>query len=309
MSTKAVDMVEKTKPTLRVHSILYGNEPDRIRQTVAHLERAADFAISRGVFSSVTVVYGDCSPEPVFTAAAVDEIAADCVAISGFEHRFFDANLGSAQGHNRLLEDLEDDYVLVMNPDIMLAPNTLIELMRPFSRPKVGMVEAKQLPIEHPKHYDPVTGETIWAATACTLIPAKVIKELQGFDHTTFFLYCDDVDFSWRVRLSGRTVIYQATAPVFHDKRLGKGGSWVPGEAEKYFSAEAALMLAHKYSRPDLVEIILADFRNATQPHFTKALETYERRAKEGSLPEPIDPRHSVAVFTSGAYSPHRFEM
>jgi len=30
----------------------------------------------------------------------------------------------------------------------------------------------------------------------------ELFLELQGFDADTFFLYCDDVDLSWRVRLA-----------------------------------------------------------------------------------------------------------
>lgn len=295
--------------TLRVHSVLYGNEPERILQTVQHLERAADFAIAAGIFSTVSLVYGDCSPDPVLSDSLLLQMRGQIVAIADVEYRFFDANLGSAEGHNRLLEDLRGDYVLIMNPDVMLAPNAIIELMRPFALSKTGMVEARQLPIEHPKQFDPATGETSWAATACTLIPAEVLKELAGFDSKAFFLYCDDVDFSWRVKLSGRKVIYQATAIAFHDKRLGRGGIWEAGAAEKYYSAEAALMLAHKYSRPDLVAQILADFKRNSEPHYAKAAATYESRRAEGSLPTPIDQDHRVGVFIQGAYAPHRFVM
>lgn len=296
-------------PSLRVHSILYGNEPERIRQAIQHLNRAADFAVASGVFSKIDLVYGDCSPVPALSEDFVREIGDSCEAIRSFEHRFFDANLGSAHGHNRLLEDVDSDYVLIMNPDIMLAPQTLHELFQPYHAKHTGMVEARQLPIEHPKAYDPKTGETSWAATACALIPTAIIKELDGFDHKTFFLYCDDVDFSWRVRLSGRKVIYRASAIVYHDKRLATGGVWQPGEAEKYYSAEAALLLAHKYSRPDLVKAILRDFSNSQEPHFHKAVDNYEERQRNNALPTPIDPDHKVGIFVKGAYAKHRFSM
>ncbi|KAF1691584.1 glycosyltransferase family 2 protein [Pseudoxanthomonas koreensis] len=296
-------------PTLRVHSILYGNEIERIKQAIEHLNRAADFCIAQRVFSKISLVYGDCSPSPVLDPEFVRSIEESCQAIDGFRHVYFNENLGSAQGHNRLLKDFEEDYVLIMNPDIMLAPNTLVELAKAYGSKGVGMVEARQLPIEHPKEYDPKTGETSWAATACALIPGEVIKELNGFDSDTFFLYCDDVDFSWRVRLSGKKVIYRASAVVYHDKRLGAKGAWVPGEAEKYYSAEAALLLAHKYSREDIVRRIIGFFRNSPEPHFQKAVESYESRENSGTLPQPIDLDHKVGVFVNDAYAKHRFSM
>lgn len=294
--------------TLRVHSVLYGNEPERIDQAIEHLERAADIAIAGGVFERVSLVYGDCSPTSALESTVQAHHRAGS-ALTSVEHRYFNANLGSARGHNRLLEDVEADYVLIMNPDIMVAPNALIELARPFADKHAGMVEAKQLPIEHPKHYDPGTGETSWAATACTLIPVPVIKKLDGFDADTFFLYCDDVDFSWRVRLDGLKVIYQPAAAAFHDKRLGAKGAWVAGNAEKYYSAEAALLLAYKYSRDDIVNSVLEHFTSTTDKVLLSAVEEFETRRKDGRLPQRIDPQHKIAVFQDGAYARHRFVM
>lgn len=305
-------MSEPTKApflgTLRVHSVLYGNDAERIDQAIQHLERAADISIAGGVFSEVALVYGDCSPTPELATAVLQHLQPGS-ALSQVEHRYFDANLGSAQGHNRLLEDVDADYLLIMNPDIMMAPNALLELAKPFVDSKVGMVEAKQLPIEHPKEYDPITGETSWAATACSLIPASLIRQLKGFDHETFFLYCDDVDFSWRVRLAGKKVIYRPSAAAFHDKRLGAKGAWLVGGAEKYYSAEAALMLAYKYHREDIVADVLKYFSNAGDEVLRAAAEEFETRREAGKLPAQLDPHHKVAVFTNGAYAPHRFEM
>lgn len=294
--------------TLRVHSVLYGNDPHRIRQAIEHLERAADIAIAGGVFARVCLVYGDCSPTPDLQSE-VESFRSDGSALASIEYRYFDANLGSAQGHNRLLEDVTDDYVVIMNPDIMVAPNCLVELSRPFLDARAGMVEAKQLPIEHPKQYDASNGDTCWAATACTMIPTKLILELGGFDHKTFFLYCDDVDFSWRVRLAGKRVVYQPSAAAFHDKRLGAKGAWVPGGAEKYYSAEAALLLAYKYSRNDVVADVLHYFKDSNESHLHAAANEFERRRDNDELPEQIDPSHKVAVFRDGMYATHRFAL
>ena len=57
--------------TLRVHSVLYGNDPSRIDQAIAHLERAADIAIAGGVFGKISLVYGDCSSTPELEPAVV----------------------------------------------------------------------------------------------------------------------------------------------------------------------------------------------------------------------------------------------
>lgn len=294
---------------LRVHSVLYGNEPSRIDQALQHLERAAALALSAGVFDRVDFAYGDCSPRDELRETVLRHNGMAGSALASVEYHFFDANLGSALGHNRLIDVGNSEFVLIMNPDIMMAPNAIIELARAFNDPKVGMAEAKQLPIEHPKQYDPVSGDTSWAATACTLIPRAVISTLEGFDHRTFFLYCDDVDFSWRVKLAGYRVVYCPAAAAFHDKRLGAGGEWSVGWAEKYYSAEAALLLAYKYSRDDMVTHIASHFEASGDEVWLKALREFQRRREEGKLPDQIDAAHNVAVFTNGAYAIHRFVM
>ncbi len=295
--------------SLRVHSILYGNAPERIIQTVDHLDRAADKAIAAGAFSSVQLVYGDSSPEPVLTELQLAQMRKRFSALSTIELRFFGANLGSAGGQNKLLEDLSTDCVLVMNPDVMLAPDALIELARPLKHARVGMVEARQLPVEHPKEYDKATGETGWACTALTLIPTLLMHELGGFDAKSFFLYCDDLDFSWRVRLAGHKVIYQPSAVGFHDKRLTDHGKWSPTGAEVYYSAEAALMMAHKYSRDDVVADILHTFTGSQSEPLERAAEEYRSRKRSNSLPKQIDPTHTVSEFHSGLYARHRFPL
>jgi GT2 family glycosyltransferase len=300
---------ERAKPSLRVHSILYENDLARVSQTVGHLNRAADLAIAAGAFSSVELVYGDCSPEPVLGAAALEALRQPSPALWAISHRFFDTNLGSAGGHNRLLQDLAADCVLIMNPDVMLAPDALIELARPLGLHRTGMVEARQLPVEHPKDYDVRTGETGWATTACALIPRSVAAELNGFDSNSFFLYCDDVDFSWRARLAGYRVLFQPSAVVFHDKRLGTDARWAPSNAEKYYSGEAALMLAHKFSRPDIVSNLLATFSSSGVDHLERAARTFRERREAGTLAEPIDPNHKVGLFVAGFYTAHRFGL
>ncbi len=300
---------ERPRPSLRVHSILYQNELSGVGQSIVHLNRAAELAIFAGAFSSVELLYGDCSPEPALGAEALEGLRQQSPGLRSIGHRFFAANLGSAAGHNRLLEDLATDCVLIMNPDVMLAPDALIQLAQPLGLHRTGMVEARQLPVEHPKDYDVRTGETGWATTACALIPRGVMAELQGFDSNSFFLYCDDVDFSWRARLAGYRVLFQPSAVVFHDKRLGSDARWAPSNAEKYYSGEAALMLAHKFSRPEIVSKLLGTFSSSGIDHLERAVRTFLERREAGTLAEPIDREHKVGLFVDGFYAAHRFGL
>ena len=169
------------------------------------------------------------------------------------------------------------------------------------------MTEAKQLPLEHPKDFDPVTGETSWASGACSMVPTSVFRELGGYDADSFFLYCDDVDLAWRVRQLGLRIVHQPAAAIFHDKRVGLSLAAEPSYAERYYSAEAALILAHKWSRPETVEAILADFDLNGQEVHREAAAEFRVRLSENRLPSPVDPDHEISQFVAGNYATHRF--
>lgn len=295
--------------SLQIQSVLYGNELRDLDRSLDSLCRAIEIALHRAAFDRVIVSYGDCSPAPTLTAEAVAERDARlrrCGA-AGLRYVFFGENLGSAEGNNRQWDEVDTDLVFILNPDTVVAPDCLLELTEPLSDPRVGIVEARQLPIEHPKDYDPVSGDTSWASGACSMVPSAVIREIGGYDSRSFFLYCDDVDFSWRVRLAGYRVVHRPSARVFHDKRLSPDGSWSVGAAEEYWSAEAALVLAYKYSRPDRVREIRRDLEAHGSPRHKRALEDFDRRASEGRLPDQIDGEHKVGMFVDGNYARHRY--
>jgi len=295
--------------SLRVQSVLYGNDKESIDRALENMAGAIQLAQRAGAITTAEIALGDCSSAPLFTASEIDarEQSLREQGLTRLEYRFFDANLGSAAGHNRLSSTAQADLLLIQNPDIVAAPNLLVELIAPLRLPRVGQVEARQLPVEHPKTYDVNTGDTPWATTACSLIPRAVMEQLGGFDHETFFLYCDDVDFSWRARLAGYRVVFQPSAAAVHDKRLTPQGERMVGAAEEYYSAEAALMLAHKYSRPDMVKRVQRQLEHGGSDTQKRALQTFLKRQAEKRLPGPIDAAHRVAQFTDGYYAKHRW--
>ena len=118
-------------------------------------------------------------------------------------------NIGFGAAHNALLRDAfaagAEIYVAV-NPDGLLHPDAIEALVRTVrAADGRALVEALQFPEEHPKHYDPVTFDTPWASGACLAIPRRVHAAIGGFDET-FFMYCEDVDLSWRARAAGFAV-------------------------------------------------------------------------------------------------------
>lgn len=296
-------------PTLRIQSVLYHPEPGSVRRLVTGLEGAIRVAKERGAFGHITIALGDCSRRPALSEKEVSAFASEMTeyGCDGVTYSFFDANLGSAAGHNRLLEECSEDFVLFLNPDVFCSPHVLAELALFVGDETVGVVEARQIPLEHPKAFAPLDGDTSWASTAGALARGSVVREVSGFDAESFFLYCDDVDFSWRVRLAGHRVIHQPAARIFHDKRLTVDGTMIIGSAEHYYAAEAAMMLAWKYSRSDLADRWCNDLRNSQMEEQRRAAGRFLERKADGSLPAPLDPDHKVAQFIGLDFAEHRF--
>ena len=268
---------------------------------------SVSWARQAGLISDWVLRLGDCSPAPVFDDETIAPLRAAVEASGGdFSYTVFGANLGSAAGQNRLAAAGVEDLMLILNPDTQVAPDT-VSVLAEAVRDDVGIAEARQVPLEHPKFFEPQTGNTSWASTACALTTREAFDLIGGFDSQTFFLYCDDLDYSWRLRLSGYRVIYEPSARVFHDKRLTITGDWPAGAAEIYYSAESAILLAFKYSRDDLVESLVRAFAKEGSEPGMRAVAEYERRKTSGELPIQLDGDHKVAQFINGNYAVHRF--
>lgn len=294
--------------TLRAQTILYHNHIDGLCKSLSSLAKAVEVSKNKGgAINFLEVYYGDASSEPILTQEQIDSFNERFGEFLKVTYTFFGFNSGTSKGQNLMFKDCETDYLMAYNPDVIVCPDYFLEMMKPYQRmEKVGMVEAKQSPLEHPKEFDSCSGIEPWGAMACVIIPTSVYRELGGLDEDNFFLYCDDVDFSWRVRLAGYKVVYQSRAFVYHSKHIDNNGHVVPTNAELYYSAEAFLLMCHKWSNPSLLKKLIAIYSAGTT-HQKKALAEYYRRRDNGLLPEPLDKDHKITTFSGFGYSKNRY--
>jgi len=161
-----------------------------------------------------------------------------------------DSNLGCSKGFNAgiiyALENSRPDYIMIMNNDMVVAPDFIDELVRVAeSNEQIGIVGPKiyyydyngrkdviwsaggrirlwserishtigQNDDDSPKYQNLTTVD--WISGAALLLKSVVAKKAGLLDPWYFFGYVD-LDYSLRVRKHGFRIVYVPTAKVWH---------------------------------------------------------------------------------------------
>ena len=293
---------------LTVVSVLYHASTEEVLRLVRSVEHAARVAVAEGSTTCVRLALGDCgSPELDMHAVSEAGVGEDF----SLTYRAFGANLGHSAGCNAVAADLDDlpgeECLIFLNPDAVPEARSLNLLAEALSDDNAGLVDARQIPFEHPKLFDTRTGRQSWASGACLGIRSETFRSVGGFDAEFFWSYCNDVDLSWRVRLSGRAAIHVPEAVVFHDKRVDARGRVIATESQDYFSTLGRLFLADRYGRQDVgIRTSKWVAAHGSSAH-RAALAAYEARKRAGRLPTALPGAEMVASFVGGEYARHRF--
>lgn len=178
-----------------------------------------------------------------------------------------EVNVGFSIAHNRLMREAfsssDCDWYVCVNPDAMLHPRCIFELIQVAERePRPGLIEARLFPDEHPKPYDPITLETPWCSGCVLLVTRSLFETIGGFDEN-FFVYCEDVDLSWRARAAGfRTLI--APAALVHHHAQGRPIL----RSRELAVRRSAAYLAMKYGAADFAGRMLGEYERLGGPSF-----------------------------------------
>lgn len=126
-------------------------------------------------------------------------------------------NKGFGAGHNAGIQAGRSSYCLVTNADLTFDQESLTRIVATACSDgaEVACWELRQKPYEHPKFYDPVTGETNWCSHACVLLRRTAFEAIGGYDEN-IFMYGEDVELSYRLRQHGFRLRYCPEAVVWH---------------------------------------------------------------------------------------------
>ena len=191
---------------IRIGIVLFENSPAELERLARSLS-----ASELGPDLEVDVRARDNSP-----AATLGPVVTTLLGVGSYV--WTGANRGYGATHNEGMREAFStgaDGYLCLNPDVVLHPRCLRELWATAREPGTGLVDARTFPEEHPKPYDPETGDTPWCTGTALLVTPAAFTATGGFDEA-LFMYGEDVDLSWRVRAEGLHARTAAGALAHH---------------------------------------------------------------------------------------------
>ncbi|MGH8875029.1 MAG: glycosyltransferase family 2 protein [Acidimicrobiia bacterium] len=217
-------------------------------------------------------------PEGPTEVVVVDNGSTDLTAevAAGYEVRWLplDENRGFGAACNAGAELATGEVVVFLNPDAAAAPGWLPPLVEALDQPGVGAAMPTIELAGSPGHFNSSGGVLSyvglsWAGDCGAPIPEEIgikevhfpsgaglamrkslFREMEGF-RSDFFLYAEDADLGWRLRLRGLRSVRVPDSRVAHHYDFGAN----PGKYH-YLERNRLLMLAANY-RWDTLAILL----------------------------------------------------
>jgi GT2 family glycosyltransferase len=166
---------------------------------------------------------------------------------------FNSQNLGFAQANNLATAKARGEYILILNPDVIVSPGAIEKLYHFLKKdPLIGVIGPQLLNPDKsiqsscyrfPKIYTPFVRRTClgkyppfkkelrhylmqdfnhqeiktvdWLMGACLMFKKEVFLKVKGFDQR-YFLYFEDVDFCRQLNQSGYQVVYYPESKMIH---------------------------------------------------------------------------------------------
>lgn len=187
----------------------------------------------------------------------------------------FDKNYGFTGGYNKALAQIEADYYVLLNSDILVTPNWIQAMLEGFENnpgagvamPKImsafdkdsfeyagaagGYIDLLGYPfcrgrilsnIETDRGQYNLDAQVFWASGAAMMVRSDLYRKLGGLDNS-FFAHMEEIDFCWRAQLSGSEVWVFPSSVVYH-----VGGGTLPNNSPKklYYNYRNNLLMLYK---------------------------------------------------------------
>jgi GT2 family glycosyltransferase len=154
-------------------------------------------------------------------------------------------NLGFAEGCNFGSREATGEVLVFLNPDTVVAPGALEGLARTLREPGVGIAMPRLRLLDRPallnsggnvvhvtglawagRYGEPADGideisDVPYATGAALAIQSELFRRLGGFLEP-LFMYQEDLELCWRVRLQGLRIVVTPVADVYHDYEFAR---------------------------------------------------------------------------------------
>lgn len=131
------------------------------------------------------------------------------------------ANCGFGRANNRAMQRVSSQikYIALLNQDSCVGANWLTELVETMEKnPQAGACGAGEKDIflyEKKIIEEPKIKECVWMGCGSTILRKKALDHIGLFD-PFYFMYSEDIDLTWRLKIAGWKILQNYNAFWFH---------------------------------------------------------------------------------------------
>ena len=195
-----------------------------------------------------------CTPQSIADIIVADNASSDDSvgfiksAYPAIQLILLDKNYGFAEGYNRVIAQLEHEYVVLLNSDVEVTPHwleTALDYLETHPdvvalQPKIlsykdktsfeyagacgGYIDIYGYPFCRGRIFDVIEKDTyqyedcvdiLWASGACLFVKTEEYKKNGGLD-ASFFAHQEEIDFCWRLASRGKRIVCLPASIVYH---------------------------------------------------------------------------------------------
>lgn len=187
-----------------------------------------------------------------------------------------DKNDGFAEGNNigirYVLDNLDSDYIMLLNNDTVVDKEFLVEMLKVFEKDnKIGIIGPKIYFYDDPNRIWFARGKISWKfcrglnigynevdtgqyndivemeyASGCAFLIKKEVINKIGLIDKRFFLYFEEIDWTMRSHESGYRSLFVPNAHIWH--KVSKTGGGLKGKIGLYYITRNRWLLMKKWA-------------------------------------------------------------
>ena len=193
-------------------------------------------------------------------------------------------NYGFAEGYNRGILKVKEEFVCIINNDVEVTKDWLKPIVKKLSNSPDLIIQPKILDINKKSHFEYAGAaggyidkygypycrgrifetieedknqykdeEIFWSSGACMFLSKKIFNELGGFDKS-FFAHMEEIDFCWRAFNHGYKTHLVSSSKIYH-----LGAATIKKDSKKTFLnyRNSLLMLTKNLPLKSLLSTLL----------------------------------------------------